>query len=497
MKNKGKSLRNLLRDSRGQALPWVTVMLVVIMGITGFVVDLGRAMICERQLQASSNAAAMAAALQLPNTTYSTYAHSYGSESNVNGTNNAGANAAADLPGVAMTVTGYCSTTVQSWGVACLSPSGYNAVVVKQTSSIPTTFARVLGITTVPISATATAAERGSPRAPFNVAVVIDTSQSMTDQDNSSNCSGTRVYCAMLGIQQLLGDFSPCYTGLTSCSGQTAVDEVSIFTFPPTSTPTYDTTCPASGSFSVMDYPDATNLATSTLISDYLITGLSNGYRASDGTSTLTASSPLVIASGAASSSCGLDAKGGVGTYFAGAMNAAQQYLTENARPGADNIMILLSDGDASGSNSMSDGSGSSKVSVSGTVDFSASDSDLNWNGTYPSPLDLCQQAITMASNAKSAGTKIYVVAYGAENTSSGYCKTDNPALNPCQVLQDISGDGNGGTATKYFFADGSSNSNGCTPPAGGQTSFTSLTSIFSAIATDLEVGRLIPNGTT
>lgn len=490
MNVRNKTLSNLLGDDRGQALPWVTVMLVVIMGIMGFVLDLGHAMVCERQLQSSTNAAAMAAALALPNTTYSTQAHAYGSETGK-------ANASPNLPGVVMTVTGYCSTTVRGWGVACLTPANDNAVAVTQTSSIPTTFARVIGISTIPISATATAAERGSPRAPFNVAIVVDTTQSMTGQDGGSNCSGTRVYCAMQGIQDLLGDFSPCYTGLSSCTGQTAVDEVSIFTFPPTNTPTYDTTCPHSGSFSPIEYPDATNLATSTLISDYLITGLANDYRASDGTTTLMASSPLVIASGAAGSNCGMAAQGGEGTYYAGAINAAQQFLSENTRTGADNIMIILSDGDASGSESMTNGSGQSRVSVSGTVKFSASSSNLNWNGTYPSPVDLCQQGIDQATAAKNAGTKIYVVAYGAADTSSGYCKTDSPALNPCTVLQELSGDNNGGGPTKYFFADGSSTSNGCTPPAGGQTTFTSLTSIFSAIATDLEVGRLIPNGTT
>jgi Putative Flp pilus-assembly TadE/G-like len=491
MNRNGKTLSNLIRDTRGQALPWVTVMLVVIMGVAGFVVDLGHAMVCERLLQTSTNSAAMAAALQLPASTYSTYAHDYGSETGQ------GANVSPILPSVTMTVRGYCSSTVASWGVACLTPSGDNAVEVTQTAAIPTTFARVLGITTVNISASATASERGSPRAPFNVAVVIDTTQSMTDQDGSSNCSGTRVYCAMQGIQDLLKDFSPCYTGLSSCNNQTAVDEVSIFTFPPTSTPSYDTTCPHSGSFNVSSYPDATNLTTTNLISAYEITGMSNNYRASDGTSTLTSTSPLVIASGATNSSCGLKAQGGVGTYYAGAINAAQAYLTASTRTGADNIMIILSDGDASGSVSMSNGSGKSKVSVSDTVSFSASNSYLNWNGTYPSPLDMCQQGIDEATAAKTAGTKIYVVAYGAADTSSGYCQTDTPKLNPCTVLQDLSGDNKGGGAIKYFFADGSSTSNGCTPPTGGQTSFTTLTSIFSAIATDLEIARLIPNGTT
>jgi hypothetical protein len=474
-----KTLSNLIRDERGQALPWLAVMLTVIMGIAGFVIDLGHAMVCERQLQSSSNAAAMAAALQLPNSTYTTVAHQYGSETG-------DANASPNLPGVAMTVSAYCSTTVKGWGIECLQPADDNAVVVTQTSSIPTTFARAIGINTVPISATATAAAHGAPRAPFNVAIVVDTTQSMTDPDGGLNCTGSRVYCALQGIQDLLSDFQPCYTGLSSCSGQPAVDEVSLFTFPPTSTPSYDTSCPHSGSFTPIPYPDATNATTATEIADYQIVPLSNNFRTSDGTQTLSGSSNLVVASGATSSNCGMAAQGGMGTYYAGAINAAQQYLSANTRTGADNVMIILSDGDASGSQTVNGQSGSVSWATSNPATY------LNTNGNYPSYKDMCQQGIAEASAAKTAGTKIYVVAYGAADTSSGYCKTDSPAQNPCTVLQTMSSG-----ATEYFFADGSSISNGCTPPTGGQASFTSLTQIFSAIAGDLSVGRLIPNGTS
>jgi hypothetical protein len=111
-----KTVSNLIRDEQGQALPWLAVMLTVIMGIAGFVIDLGHAMVCERQLQSSSNAAAMAGALQLPNSTYANVAHQYGSETGE-------ANASGNLPGVAMTVSAYCSTTVKGWGIECLQPA--------------------------------------------------------------------------------------------------------------------------------------------------------------------------------------------------------------------------------------------------------------------------------------------------------------------------------------------------------------------------------------
>ena len=47
-----------------------------------------------------------------------------------------------------------------------------------------------------------------------------------------------------------------------------------------------------------------------------------------------------------------IQAKGGVGTFYADAVNVAQSDLTTNARPGAQNVLILLSDGEANASSS-------------------------------------------------------------------------------------------------------------------------------------------------
>lgn len=464
----------LLHQESGQVIPWVAVTMVVFLGITAFAVDLGHAMVCYRELQASTNAAAMAAVQSLPGTGYATVGPQYGSASG-------GANVNANLPNVTTRVAAYCSSSL---GLSCLSPSGANAVVVTQTTAIPTMFARILGVSTINLSATATAAMKGSPRAPFNVAIIVDTTQSMTSSDNGVNCSGTRISCALQGIRILLGNFSPCYTGLSSCSGQTAVDEVALFAFPGPSNAAYDYTCPHSGSNGANPYPDTKTATSSTLISNYQILPLANDYRFSDGTTTLNSGSSLVIAAGAPDAqnqTCGMAAKGGEGTYYAGAINAAQQYLAENSRTGADNVMILLSDGDASGSTTVNGQSNSVKFATSNPS------TDLYTNGTYPSNKDLCAQGLAEATAAKNAGTTIYVVAYGAANSSSGYCKTDSPAQNPCTVLQNMSSN-----ALQYFFADTSSGSNGCQPPAGGRTT-TSLNSIFTQIAGDLTVARMVP----
>jgi hypothetical protein len=157
-----------------------------------------------------------------------------------------------------------------------------------------------------------------------------------------------------------------------------------------------------------------------------------------------------------------------VSTYFAGALFTAQEYLSNNARSNATNVIILLSDGDANG----------------GTM--SAPRSQLNSNGSYPSSTDECRQAVDVASAAKAAGTRIYTVGYGV---ASNGCETDSgDGLTACKTLQQIA------SSNTNFFVDTSS------VTCSGATSVTmngktnTLSAIFTAIAGDLTLPRLLPN---
>lgn len=123
---------------------------------------------------------------------------------------------------------------------------------------------------------------------------------------------------------------------------------------------------------------------------------------ASDTAATLSASSNMVKAAGGVSGCPGAIAKGGLGTYYAGAITAAQSVLTANARPGATNVIVLVSDGEAS----------STKM------------------GSLPAK-NQCQQAVTAAQNAAKARNWVYSVGYGAG--TSGTCRTDSaPYNNAC-----------------------------------------------------------------
>jgi len=475
-------LRRVLKSQSGTVLAWSVFLIPVVLAMGGVIVDVGRAYAGHRQLQASTNAAALAGAYGLP--TGSTAIAKAQAYSSLTGE----ANVLFQGSGVSM-VTGYpkpyCVTptagTATAGLAACSSGIPYNAIQVKQSATVQTLFIRILSLfgfhnaTSITVTASATAAMRGAGRDPYNVAIIVDTTQSMTNSDNNKNCTGTRISCALQGVQVFLGQLSPCMANLSSCGSATngnvanPVDEIALFIYPGVTTPAHDYDCKGKSPFPVISYPDATNATYATnLLPYYQILPLASDYRTADvptGVSALNTLSNLVTASNGKSGCTGIQAEGGVGTYFAGAINTAQQYLAaqKTSRPTAQNVIILLSDGDAS------------------SATFSASSKYLNTNATYPSTKDLCQQAINVATTAKTAGTRIYTVGYGASNSG---CSLDSPSISPCSTLSQIA------TSSGTFYADLSS---ACT----GAQQTTTLSGIFTAIAGDLSLPRLIPDGTT
>ena len=519
-------LRRLLGNQGGVAAVWLAFLLPLVLGMAGLVVDLGSVFISYRELQTSTDAAALAGAAQLPNATNAVNAAYQFSACATCATGSSAGYNRYPLLNKPIAVTNTTTTPTAGCVSAittlpqCGSSIAANAIRVTQTTTIPTYFIKVLsvfGINSVKsltITATSTAVMRGAQRGPYNVAIVMDTTRSMQSPDGGSNCTGTKAQCAEQGAQILLSEFSPCLPN-TTCGTATngnvanAVDEVSLFTFPAQTAGTQvtnDEGC-TSNTPSVISYPDSTqlgsltNLPTSanlaTLVSEYQVVPLSSNYRTSDSTSGTnplsTSSSPsssspsIVNAVGGDSyfggTSCtGMQAQGGVSTFFGGALFTAQQYLAANARSNAQNVIILLSDGDANG----------------GTM--SAASKYLNSNGTYPSSIDQCEQAYQVAAAAKAAGTKIYTVGYGV---ASGGCEVDNGATgdNPptggswtaCTVLRDIA------SSDANFFVDTSSTTSGDCVHATSVTmngKKNTLSGIFTAIVGDLSLPRLIPTST-
>ncbi len=318
----------LMCEEKGQTIIVFAIMLVVFLGMAGFVVDIGRAMVANSQLKSGTIAAALAGANEMPNSDYVTVAQNYSSIDQYNSTTKTyttGNNTLSVLPGVQTQAAGYCSSFVAgTLDVHCVSmgSSSVNALVVTQTVTLPMTFIKILGIDSITFSSTQTAAWKGAARNPYNVAVIVDTTQSMNSIDTGSEapCSGlSRIACSLIGVQNLLENLTPCSGGGSCGTGTTGLDEVALYTFPGLNTSTAvtdDITCNAqmasasssnyggvgttSDSTTYFGFPGS-SFSGSALTPDppiYQLVGFSNDYKSSDTTSALSSSSNLSKAVG-------------------------------------------------------------------------------------------------------------------------------------------------------------------------------------------------------
>ncbi len=170
----------------------------------------------------------------------------------------------------------------------------------------------------------------------------------------------------------------------------------------------------------------------------YQLTNFVNDYRVSDTSTTLNSASDIVAAT---NTNC-LGTPGGLGTYYADAINAAQTAVAaaSAARVAAgqaagQNVIIILSDGAASSS--------STQMGPLLTA---------NQNSQ-------CHAAITAAQNAAKAGTWVYAVYYDDGSTTCNDTATVNPPSwskgsngTSCAAMQDIANTPT--TASPYYAPD-------------------------------------------
>ena len=260
------------RREEGQTIVIVALCLVVLIGAAGLVIDVANLYVTQRHLQTAADAAALAAAQDLPNSTTSacTYSASTAGSSTctVNGANVAlagnGDNYGATFGNVQTTAQVEC-VSVASAGTGCQTgtgcPSYYppagkantnlgcNAIKVTEQTSVAPFFMGVLGFGSQTITASATAGLAGGTPEPLDVEMIDDTTASMGDSDTCggtpedvpSTVSLTQEDCAKAGIRALLTTLYPCSQTLASCGpyldDQTqasggAVDEVGLVAFP-------------------------------------------------------------------------------------------------------------------------------------------------------------------------------------------------------------------------------------------------------------------------
>jgi Flp pilus assembly protein TadG len=468
-------LRRLRKDQSGQILVYTVICMTVLIGMAALVIDVGRVYIYESELTAATQAAALAGgeAMSQAGATVSSTTSAVTTYSSTTGNKNV----LSGLSSVAI-ASGYpafsCLSTVTSvFGIQCNGPSSSNAIAVKQTATVPMFFFSLFGDTTITLSATATASMKGAYIPPYNVAIIVDSTQSMNDEDSDSYCSNTRISCALSGVQILLKSLAPCLPTESSCGTATSgmvsnsVDRVTLLTFPPVSTATVADDYNCGSSSPTIEYYATPFPSTST----YQVVTFSSDYRTSDTATSLSTSSNLTKAVGGKSGCTGLQAIGGAGTYYAQVIYAAQAYLVseQTSYPTAKNVMILLSDGDANATSAHMPGASTT-------------------SGTYPSTLQQCHQAVTAAAAAATAGTRVYAVAYGAEATG---CATDtSPTITPCQTMEGIA------SSSEYFFSDYTA-TGGSSACVSASQPVTGLNQIFQVIVQDLSSVKLIPNNTT
>ena len=362
-------------NERGQVLVLVGLSMLALLGFAAFVIDLGYVMYAQRTLQQTADAAATAGAMSLPDDQEAdNVARHYSAAAGQK-------NYRPNLPGVAYSSVTTCNDFLVGQSLPCvnllnkrpLSPTKGNLLSVTETATIPLMFARTLGISSIALKAKSSAGMRGGLR-PLNIVVVVDTTASMNNADKNCGTTGvsgqTRLDCAKLGVRSLLG----CVNGTGPCNLDPSVDSVGLMIFPGLKSST-----PLSREYNCNSDITSSSTAAYNASPVYSIIPLSNSYRSGGSTSLNGAGSSLVKAIdwtdgvGCSSSSYGLESPGGQGTYYAGALAAAQASFPSGSDK--QNVIILLSDGDAS----------------------------ADTGGTHQ-----CRAAVAQATNAANSGTWVY-----------------------------------------------------------------------------------------
>jgi Flp pilus assembly protein TadG len=377
--NRGKA-----RDESGQALVLATIVMVVLIAFTGFAIDVGHAYLVQRQLQAATDAAALAGALDLPDKSQAIQtAKDYGPEPGKRNAPRSNDNATID-------VQTKCVTAIVT---GCTPANGeVNSISVKSTSQVNTVFAKVIGFDSFTVKAAATACSPCSVK-PLDIMIVFDRTGSMCQLPNGSNDPTCRkLRSAREGIETFLRAMNPQFhhvglAVLPPATGTTRADQCS----PPTT--------PTAGS-----YDSGT--------ARYLIAGLSSDFASPPGT--LNTASTLV-------DRVTCQQLGGGRTGYAGAIDAARTELQTNGRPGVKKVIIFLSDGAANY------GGNSEPVAYRNQP---------------------CQAGVNAAAAAKGLGMLVYSIGYDLDGSTGVYerCRTRSnaievPNMNAYEAMQRIATD--------------------------------------------------------
>ena len=285
------------RDS-GQVIVFTVVALIAFAAMAAFVVDVGYAYFTQRSLQASADAAALAGAQQLPDSSAAT------STATQFGTGKSAKNAITRAT-VSETITTKCLTSIPG----C---SPVNAVVVDETAHVNSFFAQLVGLSKYDVHVRATACAPCGVK-PLDVMVVLDRTGSMCQDSSGAN-------------DPTCFDLNNAKTGIRTFLSfmDKSVDAVGLAVLPPAANAAATCSTPSGSNYNSSGAP-------------YLMVPLSQDYKLKDGS--LNVSSNLV-----STLNC---IKGGGTTSYASAIDVAQAELVARGRAGVQKVIIFLSDGAA------------------------------------------------------------------------------------------------------------------------------------------------------
>ena len=395
--------RGRVEDERGQVLVFAVITMVVLLAFAGFAIDVGHAYLAQRQLQAATDAAALAGAQELPDISMAkTVALQYGptpgpGQRNAVTTVN---NATTDPPTVKCVV-----------AVGCAARRGRsNAIQVKSSSVVPTLFAKIVGVDSFTVHASATACSPCNSKK-FDVMIVLDRTGSMQGADLAN---------AKNGIQQFLLDMDP------------SLDSVGLAIYPPAvnsssacATPTnaaqrygYNTRWPGwvagagtPGVYAVV--PPSLSEASATDRNYAVESPVGSGNWVLNPSSHFLQTLACVQAGGT--------------TTYANALAEAKHELKVHGRTDAQDVIVFFTDGAAN------------TMPAHGLLPAADGLLPLNLElyGTDPPGTGLrpCQAGVVAASWAKAQdATAIYTIGYDVSGSNGGNC--GEPGYTPASTLQ-------------------------------------------------------------
>jgi Flp pilus assembly protein TadG len=513
-----RSIQRFRRDERGVSLVFAAFAITGIMLATGISIDFARYYIAKARLQANVQQAALAGA-----TNFYPYA-STASANTTQVTNTVNAVLTANqMPGLmttdAASISFRCSSTLSANPLnyvsmktatsSCVNTNSANVVRVTQTATVKLYFGRFLHSSSLGIWAGSEAVPSGgvtsnSTQKPVNLAIIVDTTNSMGNTDNSCKDGKgntlSRLNCVKMGLSYL-------FNGLAGTN-----TKLQLLTFPPIDSTTNGgnvgvDSCSASGSVNITNFYGTYTPGTSaagkgpygSINEQYTVLPVvsnggppvavltnSNSFMASNGT--MATSSPFYKALGAYADGTGkpitptptctgLQNPGGIKTYYGDALAWARNNLSLNNDGNWQDVIVLLSDGQANSPNLPT------SSTTPPNTPFSANSitnivSNLTLNGVNATDLGIKNTTTTFTT----PGTNAFPGSSG-QCASSVYCgKTTNTYVtytsgafkNECkaaaqyaQQLQEFNPTVNGkslGTPKiySYYYGDGSG-TNGCT----------------------------------